>query len=135
MGIAPLIGTRVRYFEVPLNDIMIERHDGESIIINRDTFDYLYFRLGPDSAALKEDCIEYAVYNLYRPLEDYPEWYVEAAHDGWITRGCVTHFFIDYSGDGEIAMSPEAIILRNFEGRLRYMERDVFNRMYDTMGG
>lgn len=130
-GMASLVGTRVRYFYVPLNDVMLERHDGECIIISRETFDHLYVKLNDDTAALKEDCIEYTVYNLYRPLDNYPDWYTEAVYDGMIFRsdGGPTHFFVDESG--ELAMSPEAIILRNSRGLLRYMERDTFNSMYE----
>lgn len=57
--IAALWGTTVGYQELP-ESIFIEKNDGRVMVISHDTFDYLYYRLDDFTAALKEDCIEYA---------------------------------------------------------------------------
>lgn len=132
MSIAAIWGTTVGYTEY--NDTVgIETNDGRVSIISMSTFDYLYSRLDEFTAALKEDCIEYVVHYNGMPLCIYPEWYIEALYNGLIFNDDGIYTFYDTCG--EIAMSPESIILRNFMGELMYMETVTFDKYYDTLGG
>lgn len=128
-NLAPLMGSVSYYRYLSSSEVMVQKSVDDYIIVNNDTFENLYYELDGYRAALKEDCIEYAVYNLYKPLEYYPDWFVEEAYKGRITMCEGVHVFKDRNQT--IVMSPESIVLRNSFGQLRYMERDVFNEMYD----
>lgn len=126
--VAPLRGTVSFYRYLEHDEVFVWKLNGDFTLVTPDSFHYLYHILDDRRAALKEDCIEYVVYNLYKSLDDYPDWFTEAVYDGQIIRGQSIHIFID--DKGETAMSPEAIVLRNYMGDLRYMERETFNKMY-----
>ncbi len=132
-------GTSVGYTDFG-DTIMIETIDSRIAHVRKETFDHLYTRLSEYVAALHENCIEYVVFNPDKPLYEYPNWYTEAIVDGWINNelwfynGKGLYCLIQEDG-GEVAMAPGGVILRNFMGELRYMEREDFERYYDTMGG
>jgi hypothetical protein len=139
MSTAAMWGTSVGYTDFG-DTIMIETVDSRVAHVRQETFDYLYTRLSEHVAALKENCIEYTIFDPNRPLYQYPNWFVEAKVDGvitddlWIVDGKGLYVIFQDDG-GEIVMAPGAVILRNFMGELRYMERDDFERYYETKGG
>jgi hypothetical protein len=112
--------------------VEIETIDGRIAVIKIDTFNYLYHRLDRFTAALKEDCIEYVTYDPDIDIQNYPDWFVEAMDDGWITNDYGTFIFLDTNG--ELAMNPKDVVLRNFMGDLMYMNLDAFHKYYDTVG-
>lgn len=132
MDIAALWGTTVGYSEI--NDtVVIETNEGRVAVIRRETFDYLYFRLDKFTAALKEDCIRYFIYQPYEPLFNYPEWVIQAIKDNWIVKDDYSFVFI---GDVEIVnLDQTSVILKNFKGELKHMELDQFHKYYDILGG
>lgn len=140
MAIAAIWGTSVGYVESGYS-VEIETVDGRFAVLKKHVFEYLYCKLDNFTAALKEDCIEYAVYDVNKPVLNYPEWYIEAVRDGQIQNdGYSTprspngnYVFYDYKS-GEIPMSPTSIILRNHMGDLMYMEQNEFGKYYDTVG-
>lgn len=132
MAIAALWGTTVGYSEAYEGRVTIETVDGRVAVVNKETFDYLYHKLDDFTAALKEDCIQYAI-NLYddRCILEYPEWYVDACTDGIIYESCCTLML--YEESGEIAMSRNSVVLRNYKGELRHIEAYKFHQYYDTL--
>ena len=113
--------------------IVLEKENGSVMPIQRKTFEKLYREVGPFVAALKGDCIEYASNDPMIDLFDQPEWYIDACADMIIYENCgQTYIQDDYHG--EIAMSPNSVVLRNFKGELRYMEWDEFDKYYDVPG-
>jgi hypothetical protein len=132
MSVAAIWGTTVGYTEYG-DSITIETIDRRVAVIRKQTFNYLYCRLDDFTAALKEDCIEYVTYHPDKPISFYPDWFREAMDDGWITNDYGTFIFLEDSG--ELAMSPNDIILRNFMGDLMYVEESKFHKYYDTLEG
>lgn len=128
MAYAYLHNTASIYAELPFNNILIQKSDGETTLITGESFDHLYFRLDDEIAALKEDCIEYTIVSYDLPVDRYPDWFVEAVRDGWILIDDEAWFFTDYSGDTQ--MTDGSVILRNFLGELRYVEYPEFDRYY-----
>ena len=132
MSIAALWGTTAGYTECGYGAVSIETNDGRVIVIKEETFEYLYFRLDDFTAALKDDCIEYVVNEPNKLMFEYPNWFVEAVSDGIIFEMCLgSYAFYDDSGD--IAMSPNSMVLRNYKGELMYMEPYKFYQYYDTL--
>ena len=104
------------------------RKDGRHTIVSMKLFNELYLIVNDYDCALKEDCIEYVVHEWNKPIEHYPEWYQFAVKCYEIFKiGDSWHF---YTENGEIAMSPRAIILRNIKGELRYLEFPTFYDIY-----
>jgi hypothetical protein len=130
---APLHGTVANYCHLQDSKIMVQKKDYKYIVIDQDTFYDLYFELDDVKTALKEDCIEYILYDPDKRIEDYPEWFEEAIEEGWITNEYGTFIFLDING--ELAMSPGSVVLRNFMGDLKYMEREDFEKYYEIIGG
>jgi hypothetical protein len=133
MSWAAMWGTSVGYEDFE-DSVLIENNNGRVSRIRKETFDALFIKLDEFTAALKEDCIEYIICHPELPLETYPEWFIDAVHEGWIVRDYETYFFLDTYSEGELAMSPDGVILRNFLGDLKYMEIDEFTKHYDTLG-
>lgn len=131
MTIAAFWGKSVGFTDY-FNSVFIETPDGRARVIGSTTFDYLYYRLDPFTAALKEDCIEYVTNEPIGEAHDFPSWYFDAVDDGVIFEEHGTVIF--YEENGDVAMSPGSVILRNFEGRLRYMEFNDFIKYYDVQG-
>jgi hypothetical protein len=133
VSIAAFWGKSVGYSEVGKH-VTIETINGRIAVISKECFDYLYYRLDDFTAALKEDCIEYAIHLTNKPLLQYPDWYVSAVYDEWICKD-------DYGGwlfydivHGGIPMSSESIVMRNYIGKLRYMESEEFCKHFDITG-
>lgn len=129
--VAAVWGTTVCYTEY-YDTYIIERTDGNVKVVYKETFEYLYHKLDKFTAALKEDCIEYAINDNNNPLTDYPEWYLDARFDGVIYSNCAGTTML-YEESGEIAMSPNSIVLRNFKGELRHIEAYKFHQYYDIL--
>jgi hypothetical protein len=128
--IVALWGTSVGYTDYG-ETVGIETNDGRIAIIRKDTFDHLYYRLSEFVAALKEDCIQYAIVSYDKPVCDYPDWFVDACQKMQITQDFGCYIFVDDYGD--IAISPDSVVLRNFKGELMHMEYDKFTKYYDTL--
>lgn len=135
-GIAPLHGSAIYYCYTTGDRVLISRQDYNTRNIDKETFLHLYYELDGYAAALKEDCIQYAMYIPYKPLSSYPDWFVEAYNSGKIYEEEGYDNYIFYSEYGDIVMSPGGIVLMNFKGELNYMEPEDFIKYYDTeIGG
>jgi hypothetical protein len=134
MSLAALWGTSVGYTESQ-HFVEIEMTDGRLMVVSKETFDYLYCRLDEFTAALKENCIEYAIYQPNMSFETCPQWYVQAIEDGFIYAEENYSDYIFYCENGDIVMSPGSVVLRNFLGDLNYMEMWQFDKYYDLAGG
>lgn len=131
MSVAALWGTTVSYAEFP-DSVMIETLDGRVGRFRTDTFDYLYTRLTEFTAAMKNDCIEYMIYQPNISFEDCPQWFIQAIEEGYIYAEEGYDDYIFYHECGDIVMSPGSVILRNLYGQLNYMEKSEFDKYYDT---
>jgi hypothetical protein len=132
--IAPLHGTTVIYCHSPDSKVLIQKDDYKYRTIPLDLFNRLYIELDGSRAALKEDCIEYTIHRTYKPLDHYPDWYVDAVYSEAI-YSTVDGQWLFYEDDGEKLMSPGSVVLRNFMEDLRYMEREDFDKYYELIGG
>lgn len=133
MAIAALWGTTIEYsYYGQGNSVVIETSDGRVAVIKQETFDALYVRLNDFLAALKEDCIEYVVYEYNKCMFAYPEWYADAVYDGLLFEDECTPLIL-YSESGDIAIAPGSMILRNFKGDLQHLEAYQFYKYYDTI--
>lgn len=132
-NVAPLHGKTALYTYVSSSEVMIMKKDYAFIVTSKKTFKELYHELDDRRAALKSDCIEYAVCQKDKPIECYPKWFLDAMEDGWIVNEYGTFTFLDHTG--EFSMSPTSVILRNFMGDLKYMEPEDFIKYYDTLKG
>lgn len=135
-GFAPLNGTSVLYNRLDFGLVCIMKENYEVFIPTSDTFNKLYHVLSESKAALKSDCIEYAVFSRNKELYQYPNWYVRAVVNGYIYEdgnGNGYGFWMFHEDSGEIAMSEGSYILRNFQGDLMYMEPYEFKRHYEII--
>lgn len=133
MTIAAFWGTSVGYTEYGNDSVVLETIDGRVAVIKKATFDYLYYRLDEFNAALKEDCVHYAVYSPEKDLiDDYPTWFIEACEDGLIYDDSRFNCFL-YEQNGEVAVAPNSIIMRNYKGELKHIEGYKFHQFYDTL--
>lgn len=131
MGIAALWGTSVGYSLI--NDsVLIETGEGRVAVIRSDVFEYLYFKLDDYTAALKENCIGYFIYDPCKSICEYPAWVIRAMRDNWIVEDEGSFIFVN---DTEtITLDNTSVILRNFMGELKYMDLDEFCKYYDILG-
>ena len=126
---AYLHNTASTYADLPFDNVLVQKSDGETTLITEETFVQLYFRIDDEIAALKEDCIEYTIVSYDLPVDRYPDWFVEAVQNGTIFADDEAWYFYDYN-DGDLLMADGGVILRNFLGDLRYMEYEQFERYY-----
>ena len=132
MAWAALIGSTVQYTDY-YHCYTLETIDNRVISVSKSIFQQLYQKIDKFNAALKGDCIEYASNDPMIDLFDQPEWYIDACADLIIYENCgQTYMQDDYHG--EVVMSPNSVVLRNFKGELRYMEWDEFLKYYDVPG-
>lgn len=130
--IAPLRGSTILYMYL-LDDMVLLMKDNYNYFVTRvKAFEDLYEQLDDRTAALREDCIEYTIYHPDRPLCEYPEWYINAYDNGMIFQDDKGDFLF-YELDGDMIMTPGAIMLVNFLGQLKYMEADEFERYYEVI--
>lgn len=132
MAIAAFWGTTVGYTEYHNGTVILETTDGRVAVIKNNTFDYLYYKLDEFTAALKEDCVEYVIHEPDKCVFEYPVWYIEACEDGIIFED-EDHSCILYDECGDIAVSPNSMILKNYKGELKHFERYKFFKYYDTL--
>lgn len=126
ISIAPLRGTKVSYEEYPFNYIMITKQDGTERLVSNEIFEKLYFIIDNEFAACKEDCIFYASYRSDKPIDCYPEWFRSALRDGYI--------FEDSPDEpGDIPLGPNSIVLMNFMGDFKHMDRRDFDKYYERV--
>lgn len=133
MAIAAIWGTTAGYTDYLNGTVIVETNDGRVAVFKKDTFDYLYFKLDEFTAALKEYCIHYAIYEPGKKLFEYPTWFVDAVADGYIYEQYQGGLYMFYQEDGEIAMSPNSAVVRNYRGELMYLEGYKFHKYYDTL--
>ncbi len=101
--------------------------------IKDDTFHDLFILLDDEWAALREDCIEYTVFYPDKPLVCYPDWYINAFDNGMIFEDEDGNFlFCDNPGD--MKMRPGSVMMINFLGQLKNMDRTDFEKYYDVRG-
>lgn len=128
MKVAAMKGSSVYYMENE-SHVMVDKGN-DFTNMTPETFEYLYYRLDDEFCALKEDCIEYAIYDKDKDLFSYPYWYIEATYRGDIYHNTSGSYIYDYTG--ELAMSHKSVILRNFLCELMYMELETFRFYYET---
>lgn len=133
MAIAAFHGTIIRYNILPTNEVVISRPDREVRVISKETFVELYQPLGNCLAAPVPDTIHYVIWEYGKPFDSYPFWFQQAMYDLYIFS--IGDEFYFYHPDGEICMSPRAVILRNRDGELHYIEMKTFHSLYTTVGG
>lgn len=131
MAIAAFWGTSAGYTEYH-DTVIVETIDGRVAVIRKETFDYLYFKLDDFNAALKEDCIHYAINEPEKDLMEYPLWFIEACEDGLIYENERGTLFL-YNEAGELAVSTNAMVVRNYRGELSYLEAYNFHKYYDIL--
>lgn len=134
-NIAPLHGKTSLYWHMPLGNVMIQKDNYKHIVVKEDTFKHLFFELNDTRAALKEDCIQYVVYERGKPLACYPDWFIAAYDNGDIYEEEDYDEFIFYNEYGDIVMSHGSVVVRNYMGHLNYMERYEFDKYYDVQMG
>lgn len=131
-GIASLRGRTFRYRYSTESKVLISKSYDKHFIANRNAFNYLYLELDDSRAALKEDCVEYVIYNPDEPLSSYPEWFIAAYDNGFIYEEEDYDEFIFYHHNGDVVMSAGSLVLRNYKGEITYMEMCEFNEHYET---
>ncbi len=97
-------------------------------------FEDLYHKLDETKAALKDDCIEYVIHHPDKPLAHYPDWYIMAYDNGMIFEDEYGNWLF-YDIPGDMVMAPGSIMMINYLGQLKYMERNQFERYYEPIGG
>lgn len=132
--VAVLKGKTTLYSYLDGGKVLLMKENYKHMTVTHDTFVRLFYRLTENLAALKEDCIDYVVYYPYQPLLAYPKWYIDAHESGEIFEQEFGHS-IFYDTTGELLMSPGGIVLKNIQNRLRYMEREEFDKYYEVPGG
>lgn len=130
MYLTSIRGTSVRYVDYWYT-VGVFNSNGQEIELSNEVFDDLYYRLNDNTTALKEHCIQYAMVSDDKSVCLYPDWFVDALWDGHIIYEYGAFTYYD-DIDGEIAMSPNSVILRNFKGHLMYMEYERFIKYYET---
>lgn len=131
--VAPLRGTTFLYCHLPASQVMIQKDNYRYTIANYESFNYLYFELDATRAALKMDCVEYAIYQPDEPLCCYPDWFIEAYDNGYIYDEEEYEDLIFYCEYGDIVMTPGSVVIRNFKGELNYMERHEFDKHFEIV--
>lgn len=131
--IALLRGSSVSLYSHMANDLVLLMKDGYKYFTTRlRTFNELYYELSGNVAALKEDCIEYTVYERERDFLDYPDWFITAYDNGYIYTHDDHSDYCMYNETGDIGFDPGGIVLCNFLGQVTYMQPWHFERHYET---
>lgn len=133
MNIAVYHNAITQYTKLVNGRISLKNSRGEFHTTSEETFLRLYWMLSDNRAAFKSDCIEFVLYDKYKPIEFYPEWFNDAYLDGIIFEEHGDYFF--YNDKGYTHMNDRAVILRNYNGEIKYLELDTFNSIYTTIGG
>lgn len=129
---AVLKGKTVLYGDLEVDDSVVIIKDNYNFKhIKTKTFDDLFYRITDEFAGLKEDCIDYVIFDPWRPLFMYPRWFIQAYHDGWMFEEDSDNW-VYYDMNGDVAMAPGSVMLHNRFGELRYMERNDFEKYYHT---
>ena len=107
--------------------VIVRRQDGDVKLTTLDAFNSVYDILCDDIACLKQDCIEF--FHFYHQLDPYPDWVqrcIDAGIIGINTNG--TRMF--YDSNGEIALDPACIFVRNRKGQVMYVSEETFREVY-----
>lgn len=134
-GVAPVIGTVSLYSHLDESKVLLMKDNYKYFVTSLDVFRSLYYELDETRAALREDCIEYAIYHRHRPLYDYPHWYEDAVIDGFIYQESGYDDYIFYNENGDVVMEDGMVVLRNKLGHLNLMHYRDFSKYYETIGG
>lgn len=117
-------------FLSPHETILLRNRNGDIQAVNRYEFNKYYYPIGPDSAALHEDCVEYYIFN--KEYDDKPPWIRELFDTGHIQRTYYGDYVYYGEPEGEYAMSPTCIFIKNKDGDIRYLEPRTFYENFDT---
>src|SRR5690606_31607096 len=131
--LAPLRDTVSLYCHIHNSKVLLIKENYKHIVIDRETFYYLYYEVDAERAALKEDCVHYTVYQRGIPLSSYPEWFIEAYDNGYIYEEEGYEDLIIYNIYGDVVLDPGFIVLRNFKGELYLMVEYTFTKYYDVI--
>lgn len=115
---------------IPGYDVFIKR--GRRIFrTNYDVFNRLYEweSLGGNVCALREDCIEYYWLDPSEPIHEMPKWIRELIKEGLIFEFYDGAWYY-YDEDGDTALAPYSVFLRNKQGRIKHIELDTFLNVY-----
>lgn len=132
-NIAAVRGTTSLYVYLDGDKVLILRDGYQYRVVSTDTFHAMYTPLSLEYAALNEDCIEYVIFHPDKSLWEYPQWYNECIYHGWIVKEYYGWTLITI--DGEMALPPGCVILKNKFGELKYLERNEFDKYYVIVGG
>lgn len=131
---APVRGSTSLYSYLKDGMVLLMKEHYNYFVTSKEAFEDLYIQLDDTKAALKDDCIEYVVYHPDKPLACYPDWYIAGYDNGMIFEDDTGNFLF-YDLEGDMAMAPGGIMMVNYLGQLKYLERDQFERYYEPIGG
>lgn len=115
---------------IPGYDVFIKR--GRRVFRTRyPMFDKLYCHeeLGVNVCALKSDCILYHWFDPSVPLHETPAWIRDEVIDGRIFEFYDGAWYY-YEDEGDIAISPYSVFLRNKKDEIKHIELDTFLNVY-----
>lgn len=118
------------YILIPGYDVFIKR--GRRIFrTNYDVFNRLYESesLGGNVCALREDCIDYYWFDPSVPIHETPKWIKEEVIDGRIFEFYDGAWYY-YDLEGDVAVSPHSVFLRNKKNRIKHIDLDTFINVY-----
>lgn len=113
------------YTLVPYQTVILKNRFGDIRTINYIEFGHRYVYMGKDWAALKSDTVEYAEITPETDIRHVPYWLREYVGSGWQVDEAIF-----YSFDGEYAMSPTSIFVRNSQGHVQYAEPETFDDVF-----
>ena len=117
-------------FLSPHETVLFRNRYLEIQAVNRFEFNKYYYPVGPDSAALHEDCVEYYIFQY--ETDNRPPWVKRLFDTGHIIRTDYNTFVFYGEPEGEYAMSPTSILIRNKDGDVRYLEPKTFYENFET---
>ena len=115
---------------VPYESVILRNKYDDLSFTTFKIFNEYYIPMGLHKAALIENCVEFFIHTNKTPLIDYPGWFGEMVKMGNIARQYGT--LVYYGDDGEVAMSPKCVFLRNHRGLVRYMEPEEFDKLFSV---
>ena len=127
-------------------DILLIKDNYNMRITSLKTFKYLFVEVDERRAALKEDCINYTVFDPLKPLCEYPDWYIQAYDDGFIFEDVAEYYitenaevveedisFIIYSEKADKVLLHGDIVMCNFKGEVMGLDPVTFETLYSKV--
>lgn len=146
MALAYLKGSALVWDYSGEEDILLIKDNYNMRITSLETFKYLFVEVDERRAALKEDCINYTVFDPLKPLCEYPDWYIQAYDDGFIFEDVAEYYvtenaeiveedisFIIYSEKADRMLQPGDIVMCNFKGEVMGLDPVTFERLYSKV--